>query len=509
MDAQREEAQREQSRPLTAKMTSAPLWFVLPAVLTLMYTCTKVAYPLDFWHQVATGELVWLGGGVPTHDTFSYTIAGEPVVNQNWLAQLGFYWLHRCGGFPLAQFVAGLCYAGAVLVLTRLAWQRCGNVYVASGLGIVALAMAASNLTVRPQAISVPLFCIELYALYRWPGRWRTVAVVAAVELLWTNTHGAFPLGIVLPGMFLTAAGWQAFRAAGIRRIPLDRTTQVYLACVLVGLAVMFCNPHPHKTLDYVFGVVSKAPGRQIGEWLPTAAGSHSGIAYAASIALVFVTLGLSRKRLEPVDLILLVSFAILGNRAQRMVLWWGLILAAVLAPQIAELLRSWAKRRDAAGEPQRSVSNLVTLLVLVAASVMFTPWTRQHNFLLPPSKRQEFSDDEPRNVRQFLHDTGFRGRIFCPMEWSAYFVWHLRPDVRTFVDTRVDFFPDAVWDEYVDVGNGHGRCEAILDKYEVDLVVWNRQWADAMPSELEESPQWENVFENALSIAFQRAEGL
>jgi len=405
----------------------------------------------------------------------------------------------------MAQFVAGLCYAGAVLVLTRLAWRRCGNVYVASGLGVVALAMAASNLTVRPQAISVLLFCFELYALYQWPGRWRTVAVVAAVELLWTNTHGAFPLGIVLPGMFLAAAGWQAFREGGIRRIGSDRTTQVYLACVLVGLAVMFCNPHPHKTLDYVFGVVSKAPQRQIGEWLPTAAGSHSGIAYAASIAIVLITLGLSRKRLEPVDLILLVSFAILGNRAQRMILWWGLILAAVLAPQIAALLHSWAKRRGAAGEPERSVSNLVTLLVLIGGSIMFTPWTRQYNFLLPPAKRQEIPADEPRQVRQFLQDADFRGRIFCPMEWSAYFVWHLRPDVRTFVDTRVDFFPDTVWDEYTDIGNGHARCEEILDKHKVDLVIWNRQWSDAMPNELEESPQWKKVFESPLSVAFQR----
>ena len=273
-----------------------------------------------------------------------------------------------------------------------------------------------------------------------------------------------------------------------------------------VATAVMFCNPHPHKTLDYVFGVVSKAPQRQIGEWLPTAAGSHSGIAYAASIAMVLFVLGLSRKRLEPVDLILLISFAILGNRAQRMILWWGLVLAAVLAPQIAALLRSWAKRLGREEQPpERSVSNLVTLVVLIAASVFFTPWTRQHNFLLPPAKRQEFPGDEPRQVRHFLEETDFRGRIFCPMEWSAYFVWHLRPDAKTFVDTRVDFFPDEVWNDYVDIRNGHAQSEEILDKYNVDLVIWNRQWTDALPKTLEESPRWAKVYDDSWSVAFQR----
>ena len=506
------DAQRQDDRTPRLRITSAPLWFVLPAVLTLMYVWTRVAYPLDFWHHLTSGHLVWLHGSVPKVDTFTYTIGGEPIVDQNWLAQLGLYGLYRCGGFPLAQFVAGLCYAGAILVITRLAWRRCGNVYVASGLGVVAFAMAISNLTVRTQMVSVPLFAVELYALYQWPGRWRTVAVVAGAELLWTNAHGAFPLGVVLPGMFFLAAAWQALsqgsfregtlRKGALRRIFSDRTTCVYLACVLVAMAVMFCNPHPHKTLDYVFGLVSKASQRAIDEWQPTAAGGHPGIAYAASIAIVLVALGLSRKRLEPVDLLLLVSFAILGNRAQRMVLWWGLVMAAVLAPQVAALLRSWIERRE--GPAERSMSNLVTLCVLLAASVMFTPWTRQYNPLLPPSKRQEFADDEPRQVVRFLQDAGYRGRVFCPMEWGAYFVWFLKPDVQTFVDARIDFFPDKVWNEYVRVGNGRSGWEEILTKYDVDLVVWNRHWSDTLPQELAKSARWTKVFDDQLSIAFQ-----
>ena len=326
------------------RTTSAPLWFVLPAMLTLIYACTTVAYPLDFWHQVATGHLIWQQGAIPAYDTFSYTIGGQPVVNQNWLAQLAFYLLYRWGGFPLAQFVAGLCYAAAILVITRLAWNRSGNVLIGCGLGVVALAMAISNLTVRPQALSVLLFAAELFALYQWPGRWRTVVVVAGAELLWTNTHGAFPLGIMLPGAFLVAAVWQSVCATGLRQVLSDRVVRVDLAAFLAGLAAMFCNPHPSKTLDYVFGVVSRAPQRQIDEWLPTSAGDHAAIAYAASIALVLVVLGLSRKRLQPVDLLLLVSFAVLGNRAQRMIVWWGLVLAAVLAPQVAAVLRSWRK---------------------------------------------------------------------------------------------------------------------------------------------------------------------
>jgi hypothetical protein len=290
-----------------------------------------------------------------------------------------------------------------------------------------------------------------------------------------------------------------------------DRVVRVDLAAVLAGLAAMFCNPRPGKTLDYVFGVVSRAPQRRIDEWLPTSAGDHAAIAYAASIALVLVVLGLSRKRLQSVDLLLLVSFAVLGNRAQRMILWWGLVLAAVLAPQVAAVLRSWrgARARPAKGDlgPERSISNFATLLVLVAFTAMCTPWNRQYNPLLPPSKRQAYADDEPRQVVRYLQTVGYRGRVFCPMEWSAYFVWFLRPDVTTLVDARIDFFPDEVWAEYVEVGRGGRRWQEILQKYDVDLVVWDRRWTAALPKELGESARWKKVFADPLSVAFRRVD--
>ena len=171
------------------------------------------------------------------------------------------------------------------------------------------------------------------------------------------------------------------------------------------------------------------------------------------------------------------------------------------LGAPVAAVLRSWRKGML----PQRSVSNFATLLVLVAFTAMCTPWSRQYNPLLPPSKRQAYAEDEPRQVVRYLQTVGYRGRVFCPMEWSAYFVWSLRPDVTTLVDTRIDFFPDAVWAEYVEVGRGGRRWQEILQKYDVDLVVWNRHWTAALPQELGTSARWKKVFEDPLSVAFRR----
>ena len=91
--------------------------------------------------------------------------------------------------------------------------------------------------------------------------------MVGLVEIIWANTHGAFPLGIVLPGIFLTAAVWEKWRRDGTRGLLSDPVVGCYLACVMVGLAAMFCNPRPASTLDYVAGVASKSSEREVGEW--------------------------------------------------------------------------------------------------------------------------------------------------------------------------------------------------------------------------------------------------
>ena len=67
----------------------------------------------------------------------------------------------------LGGWFFGAC---AVLLITLLAWRRSGNIRVAAGLGIAVFILAISNFTVRTQAISVPLFAVELYVLWRWPG---------------------------------------------------------------------------------------------------------------------------------------------------------------------------------------------------------------------------------------------------------------------------------------------------------------------------------------------------
>ena len=234
------------------------MWLLLPPILTFVYVGTLVQYPLDFWHHLVTGRQIAQSGAASGPDLFTCTIAGQEIVNQSWLAQWIIYCLYRQGGFALVQFFFAACYALAIGLIGYTAWRRCRSARVAAVLTLAAMALAVSNFGVRPQAMSLVLFAAELFVLWHCSDSWRSVAAIALIEMLWANSHGAFPLGIVLPGLFLLATAATVWRQEGLTAVWSNRRTWVYLACTAAALAAAFCSPHFRHTTDYFFLVASR-----------------------------------------------------------------------------------------------------------------------------------------------------------------------------------------------------------------------------------------------------------
>ena len=505
--------------PLTAhtvfppRVTLAVIWLILPTVLTLAYVGTLVQYPLDFWYHVTTGQLIWQSGRIPVQDTFTFTIAGQPIINQCWLAQLGMFGLFSWGGFALAQFVAAVCYATALAVTTAIAWQRSASARVAAAVGLGAMGLALTNFGVRPQAFSFLLFAVELMVLWRWPQRGTTVAIVALAGVLWTNIHGAFPLGAVLPGLFLAGTGWTLWRHDGFRAAWQSPAVRGYALCLLIAVICAFCNPHPGRTVDYVLGVGTTARVRGIGEWAPSRLDSYTGIALLVSVVIAAVILGLRWRRVTATELLLLVPFAALALQHQRMVAWWAVVLATVVARHLAELLQcpretiAESSPSAIATREEGTLFNSALLILLLAWAAMSTPWTRSYNPMLGPSKRVAQADDDPRAGVDFLCRSGCQGHVFAPLEWGAYLTWFLNDRAQVFLDGRIDFFPDSVWREYLQVALAEPGWEEVLSRREVNWIVWSKQMRGEMPSRLSRSPGWEKVYEDELVLIWVRRE--
>jgi len=94
---------------------------------------------------------------------------------------------------------------------------------------------------------------------------------------------------------------------------------------------------------------------------------------------------------------------------------------------------------------------------------------------------------------------------MYQPMEWGSYVSWQLDPRVKVFVDSRIDFFPDSVWDDYVSIGTQPDRALATLNRYGVNLVLWDPRLSRALPATLDASPEWRRVYSDGKSVVFWR----
>jgi hypothetical protein len=133
------------------------------------------------------------------------------------------------------------------------------------------------------------------------------------------------------------------------------------------------------------------------------------------------------------------------------------------------------------------------------------TPWTRSSNSWLPPIKRCVVPHDEPKSLVQHLVNTHQRPvRTFAPLPWGSYVSWYSDGQLKSFLDSRVDFFPDPVWGAFVEIRDGGPLATRLLEAYQVDLVVCGPQEA-GLDRLLSNRPDWQRSYADDCGCVYER----
>ena len=94
--------------------------------------------------------------------------------------------------------------------------------------------------------------------------------------------------------------------------------------------------------------------------------------------------------------------------------------------------------------------------------------------------------------------------RLFTTDAWAGYTILRFWPQQRVFLDDRYDMYPKPLVDDYTDVADGHPNWEQVLDKYRVQVIVW--QPKRALSQLLAESPHWRRVHTDHNAVVYVRA---
>ncbi len=426
------------------------LWLFLALALPALASLIAPLPAVDLAYQLRAGELILATGTIPSTDTFTFTAAGAPWVDQQWLAQILLALVHRAGGWELLAVLRATMVAAMFGFLAAAAVARGASARTAAMLAFFAFVVAATVLALRPQLLGMLAFAVLLWLVadrQRHPARsWLAPLVV----VLWANVHGSVVLAPVLLGY-----AWLEDLTAGADH-------RHSLAVLVMGTLATLVNPFGPGVWAYAVGVGTNPEiTGQVSEWQRTTPFTIPGLLFYVSAIAVAALVIVRRRLVTWPSLLWLAALFALGVWTVRGLAWWPMGAALVLAG----LLPAAAGAR----RPRPNAVNVVLVglvgLVLVAA----LPWWRPVD---PLTGRVGLLTYAPSGLAAALRADASPGdRVFVPQSWGSWFEWAF-PDALVFVDSRIELFPTEVWHDYDTLAGAGSGWEAVLDDRGVTHVV-------------------------------------
>jgi hypothetical protein len=271
--------------------------------------------------------------------------------------------------------------------------------------------------------------------------------------------------------------------------------------CLAATLAATLINPYGWEVYHYVGATSARAAGRGIEEWVRPSLHTLIGKVWLGSMIAALLVFARSPRKLATREAILLLAFLAISVGSVRMIVWWFLALAPILAASLAELLPA-RTRVDEDDAP--AWANTACAMMLAAAALFCLPGLSAYNPLITHKERVE------RHLAAAMHELPRQGsgaRIFSRLEWGEYLGWSLAGKGRVFMDGRVEIIPDSIWADYAAITTGQEGWNEILKRYRVDCLVLDAEFhaRTGLLPRVERSREWQRGGQVGPAIIYTR----
>ena len=493
-------------------ITPRMLWAL--GILTVVFTYVNMSQiaPNDFWWHMAVGRQILATGQIPAVDIYSYTMAGQPYLSYQmfWLMDVWLYWWFSLGGAELILFIQSLVITSTYLMIMILCWQNSRKWGVTAFCLLFAVVLGVYAWSVRPQAISFLIGAIFLSTIYRYRHKPNPLllAVFPVGMLLWVNSHGSFPVGLMLLATWFGDEVWRFATARWKRRPANKKEVSIAGVVLLVSTAICLINPRGAGIASYLISMGSNPTVQNtVPEWLPPSITSPIGPLFFAGILFSAVVLVITPRRVTFYQLATFVFFTALGLWTTRGVVWFGLVMAPILANNLSAISEGLplGHKPVKASLITRWINFALLSLLMVLAFVSL-PWFRS---MMPVrgDYRSLVTRDTPTESVKFLMQEQPEGRVFNDMAFGSYMIWAAQPEYQVFTDPRIELFPERVWNDYQVISRARPGWEGKLDEYEVQTLFLNPDAQAGLVEKATQSAAWQLVHQDRTALIFQRAD--
>jgi len=462
--------------------------FVAIVALGLLGLAARPAADPDLWWHLRTGQLTLQNHAVFRMDPYSFTRAGFPWINHEWLSDVFMFGLYRLSGFGGLIVVFALLITGTYL----LVFKRCSGGSYPAGIVTIWAALASRPVWgVRPQVLSL-FFASLLLLLHdarlRHP---RILWCAVPLILLWANLHAGYAMGIAVLILFLMGEALDALTgsASWADVTPRIRTTALVVAA---SLAVVPFNPYGAKMYSYPISTLrSVSMQSRIAEWFSPNFHDAQYMPLALLMLAVLGGLALSSKRARPGELLLLLA----ANFAALVSMRHVGVYVVIAAPILSRLLNARFER------PPRLLKG--AFLINTAILVSFAIFVVMHIRTVVKNQTAAEAEGFPVRAVSFLAAQHPPGPILNDYDWGGYLIWRLYPENRVFIDGRADVYGDVLMKDFGDANSLTDDWRGVLERWRIRTVILKS--GSPLITALRTSREWKELYGDSQATVMAR----
>jgi hypothetical protein len=470
--------------------------FSFPALLGTLLVTTVFARGRDglsdpdIWLHLLNAEYLVKTHKVPRVEMYSFTAAGLPWMNPEYLAEVPYYLAFRAFGLVGIKAVSLLLLGLIFLGLLYICWKESGNIKASALACCFAIFLGTVSFGPRTILFGYAYLVLLLIVLQRFQLQMKApLWLLPPLFCLWINTHGSWSLGLIVFGTIIAGGliegQWGRIEAVRWSMVRLRKLLLTMGACIVA----LFINPYGYRLVFYPFDLAfrQKLAVAHVEEWVPVDFHSVRGKVVLILIVGLILAALLSQYRWKLHELGLLLFGLYTGVTYIRF-----LMLAALLiAPLLAKLLRFVPSYRPEIDKP---ALNALLMAAMLAFIIRGFPTSAQ--------LQQSIEKDFPAAILPYLKSHELSGRVLNSYAWGGYLCWNDR-NFKEFIDSRADTFVYAgVFKDYIDL-LGLENAPAILDKYRIQYVLLGPE--ESVSVLLRHDRNWKVVFSGPSSLMFER----
>ena len=430
----------------------------------------------DTGYHIRAGEYILDNLSIPKYDIFSFHSPALPWIAHEWLSEVIMAAVHRISGLTGLVIFFSLLISIVYYLLFKILQSLKSNVGIAVFVIILVIASSQLHWLARPHIFSMLFFLIWYYILdaYQYNNQRNILYLQIPLMLMWVNLHGGFITGFILNGIYLLGNIVKLiFTTESERNVHRPKAIILGLtmiACIFISLI----NPFGYQILIFPLKFVrEKFILDNISEFLSPNFHSIWALPFELFLFLILTVASFSNKRLNLVELVLIIFFLHMSLVSARYIPLFCIIAAPIVVKQAEQLLKHskgkisnfLTKKSDSFSKIDDSASDLVwpaAVFLITILLAIFSPI--QYGFDI---------NKKPIEASRFIEQEYISGNMFNMDEFGDYIIYRNYPKYRVFIDGRIDMYGSKRFKEYIEVVNFKQEWEKIIEKYKITWIIY------------------------------------